>query len=88
LIVRPCAWQLEAFLAKLQARPREGRPPSLGSESRIDMDLSSFVIELANKVGVSRSVVAAGALPNRAHDQRVEQHFDVIGNGWGSMAAV
>jgi hypothetical protein len=57
LIVRPCAWRLEDDLAKLQARPIDGRPLSLGSESQIDQDLSSFAYELAAKVG--RSPAAA-----------------------------
>ena len=53
LIVRPCAWRLEEELARLQARPTDGRPLSLGSDSQIDQDLSSFVYELAAKVGKS-----------------------------------
>jgi hypothetical protein len=50
LIIRPCAWQLEPFLAGLQARPPEGRALSLGNESQIDTDLTSFVTELASKI--------------------------------------
>ena len=53
LIVRPCAWRLEEELARLQARPTDGRPLSLGSESQIDQDLSSFTYELAARVGKS-----------------------------------
>jgi hypothetical protein len=53
LIVRPCAWRLEEELARLQARPTDGRPLSIGSESQIDEDLSSFAYELAAKVGTS-----------------------------------
>jgi TIR domain len=53
LIVRPCAWRLEEELARLQARPTDGRPLSLGSESQIDQDLSSFIYELAAKIGKS-----------------------------------
>jgi hypothetical protein len=57
LIVRPCAWRLEEELARLQARPADGRPLSLGSESQVDSDLSAFTYELAAQVG--RSPVAA-----------------------------
>jgi hypothetical protein len=53
LIVRPCAWRLEDELARLQARPINGRPLSLGSESQIDDELSSFTYELAARVGKS-----------------------------------
>lgn len=51
LIVRPCAWRLEDTLARLQARPTDGRALSLGSESQIDQDLSAFTYELGAKVG-------------------------------------
>ncbi len=59
LIVRPCAWRLQEELTRLQARPAEGRPLSLGSESQVDSDLMAFTYELAAQVG--RSPVAAGA---------------------------
>jgi hypothetical protein len=53
LIVRPCAWRLEEDLTRLQARPAEGRPLSLGSESQIDVDLQAFTYELAARLGRS-----------------------------------
>src|SRR5262245_59768017 len=58
LIIRPCAWRLEEELARLQARPTYGRPLSLGSDSQIDQDLTSFAYELAAKVGKSPAVIA------------------------------
>lgn len=60
LIARPCAWRLEPELAKLQARPVDGRPLSSGSEAQIDQDLSALAYELAAKVG--RSPVADESL--------------------------
>jgi hypothetical protein len=57
LIVRPCAWRLEDELARLQARPSDGRPLSLGNESQIDEELSSFTYELAARVGKSPATV-------------------------------
>jgi hypothetical protein len=60
LIVRPCAWHLEEDLAKLQARPTDGRPLSTGTDAQIDSDLSSFTYELAEKIGRS-PVVSAGS---------------------------
>jgi hypothetical protein len=65
LIVRPCPWRLEQFLSRLQARPTGGRPLSEGGESQIDSDLSTFVYELAAKVG--RSPAAA---PSPQHSPR------------------
>jgi hypothetical protein len=53
LIVRPCAWRLEQELARLQARPTDGRALSLGSESQIDEELSAFTYELAARIGQS-----------------------------------
>jgi TIR domain len=61
LIVRPCAWRLEDALARLQARPADGRPLSLGSESQIDEALSSFTYELAAKVGKSPAATVLSA---------------------------
>lgn len=62
LIVRPCAWLLEPDLARLQARPTDGRPLSIGSDSQIDSDLAMFVYELAAKIDeLSGSVVAKEA---------------------------
>lgn len=47
LIVRPCAWRLEKVLSPLQGRPPGGRALSIGSNAQIDLDLASFVYELA-----------------------------------------
>jgi hypothetical protein len=51
LIVRPCAWQLEEVLAKLQVLPVNARPLSLGSGSQVDLDLAEFTNALAEKLG-------------------------------------
>jgi len=58
LIVRPCAWLLEPDLAKLQARPRDGRPLSLGGASQIDLDIACFIYELAAKVDEFNATIA------------------------------
>lgn len=58
LILRPCAWRLEEDLARLQARPTDGRPLSLGSESEIDLNLSELAYELAARVGKSPTAIA------------------------------
>jgi hypothetical protein len=80
LIVRPCAWQLEGFLASLQARPREGRALSLGNESQIDLDLSAFVTELADKIGHNRSVAARPIQASvQSPGRRPERYFDALG---------
>lgn len=58
LIVRPCAWQLEEELARFQARPVNGGALSLGKKSRRDLELSTFVYELAARVGRSPAAMA------------------------------
>jgi hypothetical protein len=47
LVVRPCPWRLEEELRSLQARPLDGRALSLGTDAQIDLDLATFVYELA-----------------------------------------
>jgi hypothetical protein len=51
LIVRPCAWKIETVLKQTQARPAGGRALSMGSEAQIDLALSTFVYELAERIG-------------------------------------
>lgn len=83
LIVRPCAWRLEEDLARLQARPTDGRPLSLGSESQIDSDLSEFAYELAAFVG--RSPVSITPLVDGSKRLTSEDHIaDAVGqwNGY------
>ncbi len=58
LIVRPCAWQLEEGLARFQARPVYGGALSLGKKSRRDLELSTFVYELAARIGRSPAAMA------------------------------
>jgi hypothetical protein len=66
LIVRPCPWRLEEYLARLQARPTDGQPLSLGSEGQVDSDLSVFAYELAAKVGRSPAAVPPTELSAKA----------------------
>jgi len=47
VIVRPCAWLRVKWLARMQARPKDGRPLSAGDEHQIDADLASIVEEIA-----------------------------------------
>ena len=52
LILRPCAWKLEEELLRLQVRPKDGVPLSLGNDAEVDLRLSEFAYELAGMVGV------------------------------------
>lgn len=52
LIIRPCAWQIEEFLARRQIWPTDGRALSLESDSQVDLALalSDFTSELSRMV--------------------------------------
>jgi lysozyme family protein len=90
VIIRPCAWQLETFLAKLMARPRDGEALSLMKDGEIDLELSNVVYELAIKVGkIPAAVSPASELesrPARKGDQSGKGNGGV-GTGPGSTGA-
>jgi hypothetical protein len=67
LIIRPCAWRLEDFLAQLQARPRDGQALTLGTESQVGEHLSALTYELNTKVGKSPAVMS----PSERSSKRV-----------------
>jgi hypothetical protein len=50
LIIKPCAWKKVQWLSSLQARPKDGRPLSSGTEYQIDSDLASFAEEIETLV--------------------------------------
>ena len=47
IIVKPCAWTQLKWLSKIQARPKDGRALSSGTENQIDIDLASIAEEIA-----------------------------------------
>jgi hypothetical protein len=87
LIIKPCAWRLEGFLARLMARPSEGLALSLGSESQVDFDLSAFAYELAAMVGRSPAAPPRSQKVSTAESasaQANETHRDLTGAWAGS----
>jgi nucleoside phosphorylase len=46
VIVKPCAWQQVKWLARMQARPKDGKPLSGGSDYQIDADLAAIAAEV------------------------------------------
>ncbi len=46
VIVKPCTWQHVQWLTRMQARPKNGRPISGGSEFQIDTDLAAIANEI------------------------------------------
>lgn len=66
VIVRPCAWQRVDWLARMQARPRDGRPLSAGSDHQIDADLAAIAEEIADLVeAADRKAIPAPGAPQR-----------------------
>ena len=56
VIVRPCAWKQVKWLARMQVRPKEGRPLSAGDEHHIDADLAAIAEEIAAIIGPAAQV--------------------------------
>ena len=52
VIAEPCAWQAVEALQGIQARPKDGRALSAGSEHQIDTDLSDLALEIRESVSV------------------------------------
>ncbi len=48
IIVRPCPWKQVSWLSRLQARPKDGRPLSGGTDFQIDVDLAAIAEEIAS----------------------------------------
>ena len=56
VIVKPCTWTRVQWLSKIQARPKDGRALSAGSEYQIDADLSALAEEIAYIIDNSKTV--------------------------------
>ncbi len=53
LIVRPCAWTQVKWLSPIQARPKDGKALSGGTDFQIDTDLAAFaeeIFDILNKI--------------------------------------
>ncbi len=60
LIARPCAWRIAPELAELQSRPADGRALALNGNAQIDLALTEFVYELADRLRQLPASVASG----------------------------
>jgi formylglycine-generating enzyme required for sulfatase activity len=47
VIIKPCAWKQVKWLARMNLRPKDGKPISSGAEHQIDADLAAIVDEVA-----------------------------------------
>jgi hypothetical protein len=46
VILEPCAWQKVPWLARIQARPKDGRPLSGGTDHQINTDFTAITLEI------------------------------------------
>jgi tetratricopeptide (TPR) repeat protein len=51
IIAKPCAWKRVEWLARMQVRPKDGKPLSAGDEHQIDADLAVVAEEVAAIIG-------------------------------------
>jgi tetratricopeptide (TPR) repeat protein len=70
LIVRPCAWKEVKWLSSIQARPKDGRPLSGGSEYQIEEDLAALAKEVAAIVRRA-GVGTAGGQVTRVRPEKI-----------------
>ena len=71
LLIKPCGWQHVDWLARMNLRPRDGRPVSTGSEAEIESDLVDFASELAQVFAQQGGVLESG--PVSSAGSRVRQ---------------
>jgi len=87
VIVRPCAWQRVKWLARMQARPRDGRPLSAGDEHQVDADLAAIAEEIASIVSpapeASKSPTASEL--RRFRDEDFQRLKTALHDVWDSL---
>src|SRR5262249_50301684 len=61
VILRACAWREVDWLARMQVRPKGGRPLTRGDENQFDQDCSELATELIN---IINGPLGASEVPN------------------------
>lgn len=56
VIVKPCAWQHIQWLARIQARPKDGRAISGGNDHQIDTDMAAIADEIMSIIRCTTKV--------------------------------
>jgi hypothetical protein len=54
IILRPCAWKYVKWLARMNLRPKDGKPITSGDENQIETELASIAEEIAGIVDKSK----------------------------------
>jgi tetratricopeptide (TPR) repeat protein len=64
VIIKPCAWKHVKWLARMNLRPKDGRPIQGGSEFQVETDLAAIADEIAGIIGHTVDVPKrAGYIP-------------------------
>ncbi len=50
IILRPCAWKYVKWLARMNLRPKDGKPITSGDENQIETELAAIADEIADIV--------------------------------------
>lgn len=58
VILRPCAWELDPWLKRLQFRPKDGRSLSSADDDQIESDLVDIVTEISDLVRYEKIFLA------------------------------
>jgi hypothetical protein len=51
VIIKPCAWKQVKWLARMNLRPKDGRPIQGGNEFQVETDLAAIADEIADIIG-------------------------------------
>ena len=56
VIIRPCAWKQVKWLARMNLRPKDGRPIQGGNEFQVETDLTAIAEEIADIIGPTKEM--------------------------------
>lgn len=93
LIIHDCAWQKVSWLARLQARPTDGKPLSLLTKARAESALAELAAEIVHFSAEGRPQPALSTSPPPQHSRvdkeealrsRVEAEFEDVFANWSS----
>jgi tetratricopeptide (TPR) repeat protein len=76
VIIRPCAWDKVKWLARLQLKPKDGKPLSTKKKSQVETDLASIAKEVAAIIEKSSS--APISEPSPANESRKDSMSSLI----------
>jgi len=77
IIIRPCAWERVNWLARMNLRPRDGKPISSGDKHQIETDLADIAEEVATIIESESHKTSLGTSPTipekESHEKKSSQ---------------